>query len=910
MDSRADLQRFVEGIDQVIQAKSQELAEVDERLEAARKELSEREAKELRDGSSQSAYNNEYPETLMSKQQIDELVGKLKNTHEQQLDKIADELERLEQTNKSLQNDNDSLRRELSNFHQINEKLTDQYEIMIQNYNEIKSANFDLNMRLAKAENESQIQQKLLRRTHQEDEFLMKAFNEKMDSLKKAIDLRDKEIGRLEKLCDTREPNDEIQKRDQQIESLKVQLIQATNDLEENASMLEKLVQANGLHDLANYSQFVQFTAKNDNINQGPNSSLSTTGNMTKFRTELERVLARKCEALENEIEIKDEQLHQIELRNHELEGIVTQQVTSLLNKCSIMLDFFLGNESNNFESFVDGLKVITELRSQLESFLNLHNHVQKLLDQNENLKLIIQKRDVRIRQLANDLSRYDAALNNDEDLKDEDGANQTTVPVQVKENLVENPNSVDIEMVQQVETPIPKEEESRDKDEEERNEIPDPVEKDQSIKEAMISEVPLLNEAGSQCDELDSGPGQSANKHMPKDKESRDEQVTIESYKERIRVLEDENQLYELAIRDIHLSIKWTDSQCNTVLLDCPSLDKFSQLIEAKFLATKPFERDISDNNNNNNDTTTSPDLNSYIFQILILKSELDLVRGQNEQLRVDLKSQRRDYLDKMEELREGCDEALVQINQQTNEDKTKDNKNNNQNETNNKISSNIEVECQTEPITKNVCKNCQKLTRRNNQLMESIIRIEERLHMSDQTYTDRLMCLYNQIQLLQKDLASRDIQLNDLRQKYHILNRQKCFLESQIQHYRIVNQPKNHLMNQKAIKNVLIPEEDTPTNKIQKRGDLNISSLTTINNHHHHATSHPSFPVSRPLELPITGNAKMTISLLQSMINCLQVRLRNKDESLKRVESLLLNGVPRYTCQNNNGIGSELQN
>lgn len=940
MDSRVDFQRLVESFDQMIEAKKQELMELDERLETARGRLSEKEAKELRKENSailsQIEDESMALDNVITKQQLDKFMENQKFYYEQQLENITNLMGQYEDDNKRLIEDNQEFKRRISRLSAINVKLTSDYERILNELDELKGANFDLNMRLAKTENESQIQQKLLKRTHQEDEVLMDAFKEKMESLKRAIEDRDNEIQRLvlqlndkTKKSTDNEANTYVSKksnliasdiegpididllietlkqRDEQIEILKGNLSKASKNLKKSSFIIDEIIANKSISN--ELPETLQLLIRDYQIKSESRSPHLIAGDGSGFR--LEQALASKCQSLEIEIEAKDKQLFQVVERNHELERILPDEIMSISHNLSIMLD---KNNKITEDSGDKNLKLISQLHNQLESLLDCHRIVQLLLERNEQLKALLLKRDQKIKSYSKQLSYYHAKLNDDSDLEldskdlkamDDD---HDVVELNDKKTMpIKSPNSEDSSSKDTVilaECYDDGRNSSLDKDDGNGKRMQHDNETDAASFTANNEEIIKSDQAGEILhNEFNSQAEDKTIKKTLQNIDTNNENTARDEDKTRlvakIYELEREIELFELAMREILLSIKWTDSQCGMLSLDCPSLERFCQLIESRFLATKPLQLALSTAkiSSDTNDNLANPlhlDGSGYLFQMLIMKSELDLVRGQNEQLRTDLKIERNDYIERMNSLKKNLE---LEINDNLMKDKRSLN----------------EVECQTEtsvelkitsindsdndprrlPNNSTVssregCKNCAKLRQLSSHLMQAIIRIEEKVNSSDETYEYRLKYLHEHNQKLQSDLISKDMQLHDIQQKYHLLSQQKTSLEITLRNLKTTYQ------NQQI--NCRLNGHDSFESNIKDRNMSDdfkyktINTLTTINNHHH-VKPIQKVPISRPLEMPITGNPKMTISLLQSIIKCLQARLDHKEVCLQNMENLI---------------------
>lgn len=1004
MDTRAGFQRLLEDMDKLIQAKRQELSELDERLESARGQLSEKEAKELEETAGidysntneeiSIGNNNSSQGRQESNMNLTNYIRKKDEMYKQQLNKFLEEFSVLESINQELLNENESLKQDLDRTKSMYDKLNAKIHLLSENLDEAYKANFELNLRLARSESESQMQQTLLKKSHQEDEILMNAFNDKLESLKKAIEWRDEEIKRLRldnqftleslgiKLdnIDSNRDNsfastvyevsnnningidgnlidsankqrvfeilNAFKEKDLQIEFLKNQLLQATNDLENNASLLEQLTK----------------NQQTTNSNVKDNSYAHNKVNQDLFT---------KYKVLENEIEIKDRQLYLVESRNHYLETILPDMISNLICKLT------------NYKETQPELRSIIEiLNDKLTSILNELNTTRLLLNNIDQLRNISEVKDAQIAQLVNDLNQMDAKFSH---LQQNDfsrpSRNENERPDIYQSKCLENLQTLGISQPSQsmsldnkatpasttvtstatttttnaskinsasdpnqLKVSINNEQEKaaecqklKETDEDDVNKGGVESEgqsikvKSQYFKETLPAKpqtdgpkhsldtpsnfrkkttttkdyqsVSLNREISLESErsirkvvnptglsvELNTTKTQSNSSNNTKSKTlANSENIsTLLSLQARLRQLENENELLELAMKEILLSLKWSDAHCSTILIDCPSLERLCQLIEARFLAKSTpkiedsiqqvfTQKDSVDSNIGQALVTTSSDrrmTDCDMFQMIVLKSELDLLRGQNEQLRTDIKSQRRDYL----ALVRSSDEQEVKINQSEGNDK--------ESERNGRMIQNTSVECQTEfvitanyishekegDIERKKCRNCSKWANLTNHLLQCIIKIETRVCMSDEIYMSRLTSLYKFIQVLEKDLSKCETSLNESRRGYYSQAQQKLLAESRLQ--LLENQMNVHL-------------NTCPLT----RGNKNLHLYTETKNGH--GESIQSLTISNSGNRGHVNpprNFRMTITLLQSIIGCLQARLKYKDERLHQLESLL---------------------
>ncbi|XP_015791749.1 centrosomal protein of 290 kDa-like [Tetranychus urticae] len=108
--------------------------------------------------------------------------------------------------------------------------------------------------------------------------------------------------------------------------------------------------------------------------------------------------------------------------------------------------------------------------------------------------------------------------------------------------------------------------------------------------------------------------PGTQVNVNDKKSDEERSKMIT------HLETLQDENRELQMGMKEILLGLRESDSQSD-VVIDCPSLERLVNLLEGRSL---------------------SADLTN----VIALKAELDLLRGHNEQLRMELKCLRHEHL------------------------------------------------------------------------------------------------------------------------------------------------------------------------------------------------------------------------------------------------------------------------
>lgn len=1078
MDTRADFQRLLEDMDKAIANKRQELSELDERLESARGRLSEQEAQELlADQSSHAMMDNQHqvsgdngkPVTRRGRPHmiglsnrpplVDDYLQEQSKLYEQQLERFGEELSEFESINQELVGQNEKLGGQLAGCLDELEKSKARSELMKENLQELQSANLELNLRLAKAESELLRNQKLLKQTNKQDEVLMYALNDKLETLKRAIELRDEEIKRLKSTMDNHQFNFEsfdveqikgllvllseqdiagdsqseminldkrkqvieiaraFKERDQEIVLLKGQLLQASKDLEHNASLLELM---KGQHQP---------------------DQLHLTGGEPSSREreryyELEE-LTNKYQIAENELEVKDRQLHLAEFRIHHYETILPNMISDLVRELAttsaqlISYGLIKSNkeEENSIRSLMDELVAsLSRLPGELSAARALLNNIDQLREANE-------AKEAHIEQLVDELNRLDVKFNlvqqqcdllqqqqekgRTNDLPISIGSSEEPTsrlesaqerlgdPLNSSQNVNarEDPRAAAGSHSPECQVPSVSDESLRATSSNGQSQLgrgllsisgapPPPPPKlaraatttarvaqqnegHQSVNASGKRSISVSGQqvafAGRATLEQQSPPDGSSketaqvthnsnsstdagsntsndavgsrNSQMLTERNNgRTKQVAIktddDSRQKRLRQLESENELLELAMKEILLSIKWSDAQCSTILIDCPSLERLCQLIEARFLAKALVggaPKGAVDHQATSSDgpITTTNNNNHHLFQLIVLKSELDLLRGQNEQLRADVKIHRREYQEVLmlsarpndlqpEQLGSARDEPdspatvrepdgrkEVAARQATvrGADGSAEGVVAVDSGPTGKLDASVD-NGNDKTASGDKCPNCSRLTGLINHLFQCIVRLENRVNMSEETYIARLLSLRHLIQILERDLTVRESLLNKSQRECQSMAQQKLSSETRLQfvetelgfHLRIcpmISSTGAKSFNPFIISNRHDKEQRTSTpaaqvinagNRLQvyttttaqsRLGDESIQSLTSIssNNGHHQQVE----------QLPTMRSARLTISLLQSIIGCLQARLDYKDERLRNLESLL---------------------
>lgn len=848
MDTRANFQRLLEDMDKVIESKRRELFELDERLEVARKQLSENEARELlaetvdqddESVSEQAAVDGKQLDKQMQEKKSSAQYDDAKQTTslrlrerveacERQLDAANEELLELEQTNGELVRENETLRNDASACRLELDALRAKSRVIGEHMHEMRSANLELNLRLARAESELRTQEKLLNKSHEQDQVLMAAFTEKLDKMQRQLGARDAQLRRLRaraRLADEDDDNDDdvvvsvdtvddkmsevatlLRARDAQIEMLNNQLLQATRDLERSASLLEM-------------------------------QSCHDKGAREESPTQLQQ-LERANAMLEQELELKDKQVYELGTRVRHYEAIVPQAITSLImslaESISVQRTQRVAGDNKRRESMQ------CDLLDKLNRLFNELNGAQVLLNNIEQLRACMRKKDARIERLVDELNELDARragelTPNDSNSSEGSEASQTS-------NKADN-----------------------DKDNK-----ADKLAHDESVDLATSAQLTEQRQETMQNEQQTPEQQQQQQQQPSQASDMRNKYTTRMGWMQRrLRQVRKENELLELAMKEILLCIQVTDAQCASLLIDCPSLERLCQLIEARHIAPHESDRDDDDHKQR---------ADTLAFQLVVLKSELDLMRGQNELLRCDAKRQRREHDKRAANVSQitvntvqasdehSLSDAAIQtdaiIEQEEEVEQLAD--------TNKALVAAQEAtqapQQQQHPNERQQCAGCARMGGLASHLLQSIVRIEMRVTMSDETCLNRLDKLNELVRMLERDLSARETQLEETKRKCAQLASTKLELETRLK-----------LMEQSVA--VAAVDSMSATGKVISDEQRQIANKGANLDAH-------------------MRNARLTITLLQSIIGCLQARLDYKDERLRQLESLLLsNGRAHLT-------------
>lgn len=675
MEFNSNFKKIIEDMDNVIQSKKKEIIELDEKLSLKKKIVNEEE-QVLDDGS-----NIEIPTNLFSfndDEHIEQLL--IKN---QQIQQLLDDVSYLETVNSDLIEHVKTLKSELKQATNLINQVGEEVKEIKSTNDVLEQENEQLKNRNNQFETELRIQQKSLDRLQEEDKYLMELCESKLDSMKKIINDKDAEIDKLRsdnlfalnlfgmsgdktKDLDRLNSNDEtIQKgisfqaiidaeskqklidiansfreKDAQIELLKTQLIQATSDIERQSEFISDLNSKLQLKDTAD------------------DSFLLTSGTVTSKSDEL----SQRLDQLEVELEEKDRTIGQCQRRIYFYEIVLPSNMLAAVQDSS-------SDQAIDMDT--------KDRKGEVESLLSDINKTKSLSDLCERLESELDLKESRIQELVSDLNQLDIKFNmvqsQYESLLIHSSSNPDDLVHNRTTSMKESSGSVRI-----LEKDVDYDKDSQVVEERPKQDVQQPL----SIsKEAAMSpqiptsyvsnhrtDAPLTQKkiifnlkkriltleeenvhlrqklrdyqqiepysSNEECSMMsatnDSTSAINDTKYLSESNKRKNTQVNRHgSNVARLHQLEQENSLLELAMKEILLSIKTSDSSCNTIMINCPSLERLCQIIESRYL------NDMGKASRYNSYQSSSSDL----FQMITLKAELDLIRGQNDQLRKQIK-------------------------------------------------------------------------------------------------------------------------------------------------------------------------------------------------------------------------------------------------------------------------------
>lgn len=914
MEPKSEVVRLMDEMSKVFQVRKEELDDIERRLEERRVELSQKEASEIQ-ASEDASLGADPGKGKSSKQEEDvkKYIADKKKIYDQQLADFAEQLSELEAENQRLREKAHVMALRDRYAEDTDEQMKSAYHVLSEQFQLLYRENSRLQLELAHAEAKTNEQRIQLEKSSQLDTLLENLYNKKIESLQKIIELKDNEIEQLRAdnqftleslgitsadLNTAEEANQmsennlmdmdkkqrviqiaaTIREKDSQIDSLKSQLLEATEELEKSASLLEAVTrQQNRTRDVDDEAQLTMV----DQLN----------------------VMYNKNESLERELAINEQRIADLERNNRHLEYLMPETITEILQALKIKLDS--GLEGNNY--------MIENLCQQLNNLLNEVRTAQGLIKQYNELKELLSNKDAQILRLVNDLRRlhtqFNLAVNgiktnpfltndgassdgNDDEFKTaSEGIDNNDIAFAIEE-AVENYSELARKVNGEKRT-------TTEEKEDERNEIPE-----QGAHLCKTRPAVALP-----------GKADAFQYHALYPEKFRVENLA--TLEKRVRHLEEENTLLELAMKEILLCIRWSDSQCGTLLIECPSLERLCQIIEARYVAeSSRLDGNFQEGSNNQASTQSSGSrrtnevVHPDTFKLVVLKSELDLLRGQNDQLRLDIKIQRQEYLKLVSNSADTaalktslffskepknlqssesddtlCSRCLKPASQSDQEQCREDTRE--KNLTKDKVR---EVECQTErgdllsedkefkavmvdsPLkwldTRN-CRSCYYASDLIQRLLRGVVRLETRVSICNKNYFMRFQIWNKLINELCRDLGDTTRSLKEAREKYHLMRHEKFRAESELQllEQQVANHlktcPKSNPTWSKMSQNVLdptIPGGESLTNKDGK------------NYHMVNPTS-----------------ARVMITLLKSIIGCLQARLVFKDDRISTLEMYL---------------------
>lgn len=898
MESGTDLVRLLGDVDKVLERKRKELAELDDRLEIAREKVSQKEAIEIQEEEKDSTELGA-EKMVVQDEDIRNYIAEQKKIYEKELADFAEQLSALESMNQQLRDQNQLL----SSKSRLAEADDEHYKSTIlklqEKHETTEEENSNLRLALARADAVLKEQQRQLDKSNLLDKVLIEVYQNKIKSLERTIEMKEEEIehlraddnftleslgltaAQIDSIENNKEFDDDtididkrqrviqiaaaMREKDSQIDSLKSRLAEATKELEKSASLLESVTNQQ------------KRTRNADSENQ-----LSLTqqlGSMTD-----------RCDTLERELIYKDERVSDLEHRVAYLECIMPISITEILEELPRLI---------NTSSHVP-VDIIMTLSERLKDFHNNVSIAQDMLKENDLLKNSIRSKDSKIVQLVSDLNRmhkqFDLAVRGIKSASAQeeeiDKASHSSTSNEDDFKSVENRDEKSVGCSQQLDALMAD-------NEREENHPSDQVD------EQNVNHI-----------EPNSSPKSCVN-HLGETNID-----NLFSIQKRLRQLEQENELLELAMKEILLCIRWSDSQLNTLIIDCPSLERLCQIIEARYVAESSRLSSCADGHGENSSRTqnfTSCDTNKIssadIYRFVVLKGELDLVRGQNSQLITEIKLLRREHQELLNNTANASALPPVEVSHMGSDSNPKpaiDDNNQLQSETclkqvedlqpdveaaedtNPRSRVACEAESQTELTLDSVttlvervqsppgnlgvryCHGCDRSLKMINHLIKSIARLETQVTNSDDKYMLRFKNWNQLMNLIIADLSETTNSSQELRRQCHILSQQKYKAEAKLEIME------RHVMNHSKRCPELISQYDAPQS---------VKNLRIID----------SIDRSRSVETPTmrgskryysevtTPGIRVTIALLKSMIDCLQAQSFCKDEHIRQLESLM---------------------
>ncbi|RWS31305.1 hypothetical protein B4U80_13118 [Leptotrombidium deliense] len=409
------------------------------------------------------------------------------------------------------------------------------------------------------------------------------------------------------------------------------------------------------------------------------------------------------------------------------------------------------------------------------------------------------------------------------------------------------------------------------------------------------------------------------------------------ESLLKHIQELKKENKELELGMKEILIGIRESDAKCD-VVIECPSLERLCQLLESRSL---------------------SPDLTN----VIALKAELDLLRGHNQQLRMELKRMRIEHLKLLKLYTTDVLNETSAISDESSQQQVSDDSS--QKESSERESSmltigeSISPEANTTSEQMEEEKKEQKLTQDSREASlkeETDAKEDEPSNLNEQlplpkprrrtpkqididtqtefdyklrneeidegkidkvltetaTQTEAIIDLpsattkCSRCQKIQTSFKSLEQHLNKVEQTFltneQHFNEEISFLQNE--NLKLKNDLKECLKRNEEITEKELFEKDVKDDDLKSEDDLKSTNLESSDEQSGVDFSFAETPTAEVVQQPKSAGI-----ILQTIINCLQARIEHKNEALKQYETLLEERQTHYELEMRKFIDDQQQ-
>lgn len=675
METRLDFQRIVDDMDKILASKRQELEHLEEQLESTREKLN---------NSSLEEHNSDLLLGKDKKTNDDNIVGDQDNEknqefknhqqeqikfYETQIEELNEELNEFESINLDLSKENIELKSENNSIRLAFDDLGNQLKLVSGTCEKLSDENTSLRNKFTASVSEIETLRSLLERSQVEDDNLLQAFEIKLNTMSLQIsalskendklkadnelalklygieedDINDNDIDLSSKVFDSSKRHKLIQfasvlrEKDAQIYELKLQLSKSQNSLPKNDNI------------------------SHNNLDSGSQMDIPLYKNIEEAKVSLvddDNQLTVREKQLEFELEKKDERLFQFEKKINYYETIVPLTLSLIIDTIRDVID------DNFTKSKVDiraedknviKIDILNEMFAKID-FKDFVENIKKITNElftSKMLSNLIEDKDKQIDKLVGELNSLDVKFK----------------LVQHQCELLQSNQKTNLSSLDTIASGTV-DDESKYTDTHVSVSPLKSLRKDLEVNKAsdIIIDGNAKNNTDTNIDESNNidptipSPGQKISP-KPSVRKTLPRLGSSTSDLRKLRELENENKLLELAMKEILLSIKCCDSQCKSILIDCPALERLCQMIEARYLANyaravgRPSNR-LSSSSEPVSSIYAEP---NFVFQMVTIKSELDLLRGQNEQLRADMKLQTREYFRVLEETSDSRAQSML---------------------------------------------------------------------------------------------------------------------------------------------------------------------------------------------------------------------------------------------------------